>query len=154
MFENVVCQNGDHFVHASVHGRSWSNLQQWYITPLLSPYGVPGGCVLIQVWTSVLGGTGFSENELKLRTLRWRYIGPDSDSTHQPHGCLLSRLFRRRSKKTSKLRVTGLSVGNSPGTGEFPVNSPHKWPVTRKMCPFDDVIMIWKNKAPGSTKEL
>ena len=24
-----------------------------------------------------------------------------------------------------------------------PVNSPHKWPVTRKMFPFDDVIMIW-----------
>ena len=23
-----------------------------------------------------------------------------------------------------------------------PVNSPHKWPVTRKMSPFDDVIMI------------
>ena len=48
-------------------------------------------------------------------------------------GCL----FGRRSKKTSKLRVTGLCVGNSPG----PVNSPHKWPVTRKMFPFDDVIM-------------
>ena len=27
--------------------------------------------------------------------------------------------FRRRSQKTSKLRVTGLCVGNSPGTGEF-----------------------------------
>ena len=25
-----------------------------------------------------------------------------------------------------------------------PVNSPHKWPVTRKMFPFDDVIMIWR----------
>ena len=25
----------------------------------------------------------------------------------------------------------------------WPVNSPHKWPVTRKMFPFDDVIM-WK----------
>ena len=24
-----------------------------------------------------------------------------------------------------------------------PVNSPHKWPVTRKMSPFDDVIMSW-----------
>ena len=24
-----------------------------------------------------------------------------------------------------------------------PVNSPHKWPVTRKMFPFDDVFMIW-----------
>ena len=23
-----------------------------------------------------------------------------------------------------------------------PVNSPHKWPVTRKMYPFDDVIMV------------
>ena len=23
-----------------------------------------------------------------------------------------------------------------------PVNSPHKWPVTRKMFPFDDVIMV------------
>ena len=26
-----------------------------------------------------------------------------------------------------------------------PVNSPHKWPVTRKMFPFDDVIMIYAN---------
>ena len=24
-----------------------------------------------------------------------------------------------------------------------PVNFPHKWPVTRKMFPFDDVIMWW-----------
>ena len=33
---------------------------------------------------------------------------------------LLNRLFRRRTKKTSKPRVTGLCVGNSPVTGEFP----------------------------------
>ena len=33
---------------------------------------------------------------------------------------LLNHLFRRGSKKTSKLRVTGLCAGNSPGTGEFP----------------------------------
>ena len=46
--------------------------------------------------------------------------GRDSVSNHQPHDCLLNRLFRRRSKKTSKLRVTGPCVGNSPGTGEFP----------------------------------
>ena len=54
------------------------------------------------------------------KSLRWRYNGRDSVSNHQPHHCLLNRLFRRRSKKTSKLRVTGLCVGNSPGTGEFP----------------------------------
>ena len=53
-------------------------------------------------------------------TLRWRHNGRDSVSNHQPHHCLLNRLFRRRSKKTSKRRVTGLCAGNSPGTGEFP----------------------------------
>ena len=70
-------------------------------------------------------------------TLQWRHNEHDSVSNHQPHGCLLNCLFRRRWKKTSKLRVTGLCVGNSPG----PVNSPHKGPVTRKMFPFDDVII-------------
>ena len=49
-----------------------------------------------------------------------------------------NRLERRRSKKTSKLRVTGLCEG----IHRWPVNSPHKGPVTRKMFPFDDVIMI------------
>ena len=53
-------------------------------------------------------------------SLRWRHNGCDSVSNHQPHHCLLNRLFRRRSKKTSKLRVTGLCAGNSPETGEFP----------------------------------
>ena len=53
-------------------------------------------------------------------TLQWRHNEPDSVSDHQPHGCLLNRLFRRRSQKTSKLRVTGLSAWNSPVTGEFP----------------------------------
>ena len=58
-------------------------------------------------------------------SLRWRHNGSDSVSNHQPHYCLLNRLFRRRSKwkKTSKLRVTGLCVGNSPGTGEFPAKN-------------------------------
>ena len=37
----------------------------------------------------------------------------------QPCHCLLSILFRRRSKKISKLRVTGFCAGNSPVTDEF-----------------------------------
>ena len=53
-------------------------------------------------------------------TLQWRHSGCDSVSNHQPHDGLLNRLFRRRSKKTSELRVTGLCEGNSPGSGEFP----------------------------------
>ena len=45
--------------------------------------------------------------------LRWLHNGNDGVSNHQPQDCLLNRLFRRRSKKTSKLRVTGLCAGNS-----------------------------------------
>ena len=66
-------------------------------------------------------------------TLQWRHTCNERDgiSNYRPHDCLLNRLIRRKSKKTSKLRVTGFCVGNSP----------HKGPVTRKMFPFDDVII-------------
>ena len=53
-------------------------------------------------------------------SLRWRHNERNGFSNHQPHDHLLNRLFGRRSKKTSKLRVTGLCEGNSPVTGEFP----------------------------------
>ena len=53
-------------------------------------------------------------------SLQWHHNGRDGVSNHQPHDCLLNLLFKRKSKKTSKLRVTGLCVGNSPVTGEFP----------------------------------
>ena len=49
-----------------------------------------------------------------------RHNGCDGASNHKAHHCLLNRLFRHRSKKTSKLRVTGLCAGNSPVTSEFP----------------------------------
>ena len=55
-----------------------------------------------------------------LEELQWRHNERDCVSNHQPHRCLLKRLFRRRSKKISKLCITGLSEGNSPVTGEFP----------------------------------
>ena len=56
----------------------------------------------------------------ELISLRWRHNGRDSISNHQPRDFGLNRLFRRRSKKTSKLRVTGLCARNSPVTGEIP----------------------------------
>ena len=54
------------------------------------------------------------------RSLQWRYNEHDDVSNHQPYNCLLNCLFGHRSKKTSKLHVTGLCEGNSPVTGEFP----------------------------------
>ena len=52
-------------------------------------------------------------------TLQWRHNDRDGVSNHQPHDCLLNRLFGSRWKNTSKLWVTGLCEGNSPVTGEF-----------------------------------
>ena len=71
-------------------------------------------------------------------TLQWRHNARDGVSNQRGLDGLLNRLSRHRSKKTSKLRVTGLCEGNIPVTGDFT----HKLPVTRKMFPFDDVIMI------------
>ena len=52
--------------------------------------------------------------------LHWRHNEHDGVSDHQPHDCLLNRLFMRRSRETSELRVADLCAGNSPVTGEFP----------------------------------
>ena len=72
-----------------------------------------------------------------LNTLQWRHNGLDVVSNHQPQDCLLNRLFRRRSKKAQKLRVTGLCAGNSPVTDEFPSQRAS----SSELFPFDDVIM-------------
>ena len=40
-----------------------------------------------------------------------------------------------------KIQSSG-SLAFVRGIHRGPVNSPHKWPVTRKMFPFDDGIML------------
>ena len=69
------------------------------------------------------------------------YNGHDGISNHQPHDWLLNRLFRRWSKKTSQLRVTGLCVGNSPGTGEFPA---------QMACNAENVSIWWCHHVVGT----
>ena len=53
--------------------------------------------------------------------LQWRHNEHGRVSDHQPYDYLLNRLFRPGSRKTSKLRVTCLRLGNLPVTGDFPV---------------------------------
>ena len=60
-------------------------------------------------------------------------MGAVASQNHQPHDCLFSRLFWRRSKITSKLRVTGLCAGNSPVTGEF----------TAQMASNAENVSVW-----------
>ena len=66
-------------------------------------------------------------------SLHWRDNGRDGFSHHQSRDCLVSRLVRRRWKKTSKLRVTGICAGNSPVTGEFPA----------QMASYAENVSIW-----------
>ena len=67
--------------------------------------------------------------------LRWRRNERDVLSNHQPHDCLLNRLFRPRKHQSSA------SLAFVRGIHRWPVNSPHKGPVTRKIFLFDGVIM-------------
>ena len=98
----------------------WINALYWYAIYMLF--------VLLSVFDNV---------QWNIQALQWRQNGRDGVSNHQPHDCLLNRLFGRRSNKTSKLRVPGLCAGNSPGTGEFPAQRSSN----AKIFPFDDVMM-------------
>ena len=70
-------------------------------------------------------------------TLQWHHNWRDGISNHKRLDCLLNRLFRLRSQK----HQSSASLAFVRGIHWGPVNSRHKGPVTRKMFPFDDVIM-------------
>ena len=74
---------------------------------------------------------------------QWRHNGHDGVSNDQPDDCLCSRLFRRISKETSKLRVTGICAGNSPVTGEFPA---------QRTSDAENVSIWWRHHVVGKSK--
>ena len=67
-------------------------------------------------------------------SLLWRHNERDSVSNHQPHDCLPNPDQRKHKSSASLAFLRGIH--------RWPVNSPHKGPVTRKMFPFDDVIIF------------
>ena len=73
-------------------------------------------------------------------SLQWRRNERDGVWNYQPHHCLLNLLIRRESKKTSKLRITGLCEGNSPVTGEFPA---------QKASNAENVFIWWRHHDIG-----
>ena len=76
--------------------------------------------------------------------LKCRHNGRDGVWNHQPHDCLVystvySGVDQRKHQSSASLAfVWGIHRGLE--------NSPHKGPVTRKMFPFDDVIMVSNSK--------
>ena len=87
---------------------------------LWHPYYVPRHLKFHVLFFFTRQGLRWMTSRHGYASLHWRHNGRDGVSNNHPHHCLLKRLFRRRSKKTSKLRVTGLCEGNSPVTGDFP----------------------------------
>ena len=76
-------------------------------------------------------------------SLEWRHNEHDGISNHQPHHCLLKHLLGHRSKKTSKLPVTGLCAGNSPVTSEFPIHMASN---------VENVSIWWRHRGLGCFK--
>ena len=78
---------------------------------------------------------------LKSFSLWWRHNGHDgvwNTSLTIVYSTVYSGADQRKYQSSASLAfVRGIHWG--------PVNSPHKWPVTRKMFPFDDVIVIISN---------
>ena len=70
-------------------------------------------------------------------SLQWRHNERDGVSNHQRPQNWLNHLFRRRSKKTSNLRVTGLCAGNSPVTSEF---------TSQKASNAENVSIWWRHQ--------
>ena len=97
----------------------------------------------------------YGEVKFGQRTLQWRHNERDGVSNHQPHDCCLNRLFKAQIKENTKAPRHWPFVR---GIHWSPVNSPRKGTVTRKMLPFDDVIMkllTWKDQlVPNSLTPL
>ena len=71
--------------------------------------------------------------------LQWCHNEHDGVSNHQPHDCLLSHFLGTHQRK----HQSSMSLAFVRGIYQWPVNSLHKGPVTWKIIPFDDVIMIF-----------
>ena len=74
---------------------------------------------------------------------QWRHNELDSVSNHLDG--LLNRLFRHWSKKTSKLRVTGLCAGNSPMTGQFPA---------QKASDAENISIWWRHHVQSNLTDI
>ena len=66
-------------------------------------------------------------------------------SNHQPRDCLLNRLFKAQLRQ----HQSSASLAFVRGIHRWPGNSSYKGPVTRKMFPFDDVVMNRSGAGPA-----
>ena len=75
-------------------------------------------------------------------TLQWSHNDHDGVWNHMRLDCLLNRLIRRRSKKTSKFHVTGLCEGNPPVTGGL---------TSQRASNAENVFIWWRHRRVPAT---
>ena len=117
--------------HLSLHNSGNARFEEWNIQTLSrsqTVHHVRGPAYSGHWGTTRIISSHVSQRCLTIQfriPLQWRHNERDGVSNHRRVDSLPNRVFERRSKKTSKLRVTGLCEGNS-------LNSSHKGAVTRK----------------------
>ena len=138
-------------VYSDADQRKQSSASLAFVSPVNSPHKWPVKRKMFPFDDVIMKGLSTSRALPKLiwlalvilnlfrkhrNALEWPHNGPDGVSNHH------SRLFRRRSKKIPKLRVTGLCEGNPPVTGGFPSQRASKaenvsiWWRHRDICSF------------------
>ena len=105
------------------------------------------GCVCACVWWWWLWWWWWWGDLLRRRQgpvyiflLQWRHNERDGVSNHQPLDSIVYSIVY--SGADQRKHQISASLAFVWGIHRWPVNSPHKGPVTRKMLPFDDVIML------------
>ena len=82
------------------------------------------------------------------RSLEWRHNEHDEVPNHQPYDCLLNSWFGGEDQRKHQ---SSASLAFVRGIHRSLVNSPHKGPVTRKMFPFHDFIIMVCRDPPLSS---
>ena len=127
---NLITRINEHFLWNCPWGECHRGLMNSKYSPTL---------VRVMVW--YLQTTSHYLSQCWPRCMSpYNVTGSQWDIGSDPPSVALIRLFRRRSKKTSKLRVTGLCAR----IHRWPVNSPHKGTVTRKCFHLMTSSWIWQ----------
>ena len=87
------------------------------------------------------------------RPLMWRFVVNTQNRVHYCNDVIMGSMASQiasltivysivYSRADQRIHQSSASLAFVRGIHQWPVNSPHKWPVTRKMFPFNDVIML------------
>ena len=141
----IYCQQTAHSLPMRVRYGVILVVQSWiYAVPFFMTSWIYTLCV-----TGLFCGesTGYTKGQwcraLKVFfSLQWRHNEHDGISNHWRLDCLLRRLFKHRSQKTSKLYLTGLCEENPPVTGGFP---------SQRVSKVRNVSIWWHHHEPVIT---